>query len=397
MNISRIGVNVFTAFIALYTAIGAPAGHAEPIGIADYGNFYEIDAVPEGSPGDLIRVQEVTALAPNSRAWRVLYLSTSAQGEPVVVSGLVGVPILKEHRPELDIVSWAHGTKGINDRCAPSRGFRVSHNFFDIAPEIIKAGWIAVGTDYEGLGTPGVHPYLVANSEAYNQLDIVRAAKQIPGVTVSNRFVGWGRSQGGHATLALAEEAQAYASELELLGVIAAAPVGDMPYVFFGSAYTGASFNWLVAAGLSAAWDIDLSRYYEEEAVNELNALIQENTACYQEFGTAIDNRGDVGMRWSLMWRWRDLTEIHSVLQKSSVGDEPISVPVLVSQGSADKIVLQSMTDKLVAQMCELGTQVQYQLHPGESHNDSSFLHMDAFIAWTQSRFRGEEATGCQN
>ncbi len=38
-------------------------------------------------------------------------------------------------------------------------------------------GWTFVATDYEGLGTPGVHPYLVGLSEARGVLDIVRAAQ----------------------------------------------------------------------------------------------------------------------------------------------------------------------------------------------------------------------------
>lgn len=396
--ISPLAFLLSTALLALTTVSQASEtpGTPEPAAIEDYGDFYEYAGPLTGEPGDLIRAQEVTPLAPNSRAWRVLYQSTSATGKPVVVSGLVASPGAGSERKR-DIVSWAHGTKGVNDACAPSRGFRISHNFFDIAPEILAEDWIAVATDYEGLGTTGVHPYLIAASEAYGQMDIVRAARQIAGLSSSNRYVGWGRSQGGHATLALGEAADRYAPELKLLGIISAAPVGDMPTIFVGSAVRGASFNWLAAAGLRAAWGLDLADYYVQEAVTELNALLADNTGCYAEFSRAIEERGGVGMRVDLLLGLFDeVPHLYNLLRRSNVGDDPIPFPVLVSQGTADKIVPKYLTDRLVALMCEQGTQVEYMENQGESHNDSTFLHMDKFRAWTRQRFEGSPGTGCQ-
>ena len=43
----------------------------------------------------------------------------------------------------------------------------------------LKAGYAVAETDYEGLGTPGVHPYLIGSSEGRSVLDIVRAAREI--------------------------------------------------------------------------------------------------------------------------------------------------------------------------------------------------------------------------
>ena len=54
--------------------------------------FYEPPApLPDGRPGDLIRAEPVdTYLVPGvrirARAWRILYRSTSATGEPTAVS-----------------------------------------------------------------------------------------------------------------------------------------------------------------------------------------------------------------------------------------------------------------------------------------------------------------------
>jgi hypothetical protein len=128
-----------------------------------------------------------------------------------------------------DIVSWAHGLTGLQDRCAPSRGFRFfGHDFYELAPDIVGEGYVGVATDYEGLGTPGMHPYLVGASEGRGVLDIVKAAQQIEEAGASDRVVVWGLSQGGHSALFAGEIAPSWAPELEVLGVAATAPGGEL-------------------------------------------------------------------------------------------------------------------------------------------------------------------------
>jgi hypothetical protein len=45
---------------------------------------------------------------------------------------------------------------------------------------MLDRGYVVAATDYPGLGTPEVHPYLVGTSEAHAVLDSVRAARAIP-------------------------------------------------------------------------------------------------------------------------------------------------------------------------------------------------------------------------
>src|SRR5262245_17045151 len=109
-------------------------------------SFYEPpEPLPGNSPGDLIRFESIEPLAPGSRAWRILYRSESVAGEPIAVSGLVVAPEEPPPAGGRPVVSWAHGTVGISDGCAPSRGFRVplndsfTHDIYAIAPEIVAA------------------------------------------------------------------------------------------------------------------------------------------------------------------------------------------------------------------------------------------------------------------
>jgi dipeptidyl aminopeptidase/acylaminoacyl peptidase len=64
----------------------------------------------------------------------------------------------------------------------------------------LKAGYAVVQTDYEGLGTPGDHPYLIGVSEGRSVLDMVRAARKLDS-SLGKRVVIAGHSQGGHAAL----------------------------------------------------------------------------------------------------------------------------------------------------------------------------------------------------
>jgi hypothetical protein len=47
--------------------------------------------------------------------------------------------------------------------------------------QMMALGWVVVSTDYVGLGTPGINNYLVAQDEARDVVNSVRAAQAFPG------------------------------------------------------------------------------------------------------------------------------------------------------------------------------------------------------------------------
>ena len=93
----------------------------------DSQRFYEPPSpLPDGRPGDVIRAEPVEAyVVPGVRlrvrAWRVLYRSTSAVGEPTAVSGTVLIPRtpLEGGRGPRPLIGYAIGTHGIGDAAAP--------------------------------------------------------------------------------------------------------------------------------------------------------------------------------------------------------------------------------------------------------------------------------------
>jgi hypothetical protein len=139
-------------------------------------------------------------------AYRLLYRTVDAHGRPTTASGLVVLPDGGPRR--LSTVVYEHGTQVARDGVAS-----VDDSVERTAVQLFaSAGYLAVAPDYLGLGTgPGHHPYMDVASEVTASVDMLRAAD---GFAASRhrppdhslRITGF--SQGGQATMGLAEAVQ---------------------------------------------------------------------------------------------------------------------------------------------------------------------------------------------
>jgi pimeloyl-ACP methyl ester carboxylesterase len=176
------------------------------------------------TPGQMLRTEPLDpalGLAMAGQQMRILYTSTDGiDGKtPVVVSGAYFAPKGTPPAVGWPLVAWAHGTTGVGDTCAPSWRPR-SERDANYLNAWLQQGFAIVATDYQGLGTPGPHPYLAVRPEAYSVLDSVRAVlKGFP--DVANRIVVIGQSQGGGAAFATAGIAPDYAPDLAIRGSVA--------------------------------------------------------------------------------------------------------------------------------------------------------------------------------
>ena len=194
-----------TTMATTTTTTAATTTTTEPAPTVSYpefteGDFYAPASLPSGEHGDVIWADEIEAPT-GAKAWRVLYLSESVNGEPIGVSGFVMTPDSEPPPGGWPTISWAHGTTGVADVCAPTASPTLTEdlgNFFAIAGGF---GFAMVATDYEGLGTPGVHTWMVGDSAGRSVIDMMRAGLQIEEAGLGNRYVAWGHSQGAQAAL----------------------------------------------------------------------------------------------------------------------------------------------------------------------------------------------------
>src|SRR5271154_1537804 len=236
------------------TPVEGPAGEA----------FYAPpSAVPAGSSGELIWYRPATVnlnvALPSNKAWDVLYQSSTQQGTPDPVTGTVIVPSTawtgKGPRP---VVTIGIGTQGLAHECAPSLQMAAGTEYDGGAIiAALKAGYAVTITDYQGYTNGAVPTYIDGKAEGQSVLDIVRAARQLPGsgVTEAAPVIAWGYSQGGQAVGWAGELQPTYAPDVKLVGVAAGGKPGNLQALAeFGDGAVGAAFSLDAVIGLNAAY-----------------------------------------------------------------------------------------------------------------------------------------------
>ena len=368
----------------------APAASEAPAATTTEAPSPTTTEAPPAEPvaGDLLSAEPVDA--DGLEGWRITYLSTGVHGDLVEVSGLVFAPPgVAAGSP---IVAWAHGTTGVADVCAPS----VTHPADSGIPMAIAAsGHIVAATDYEGLGTPGTHPYLVGESEGRSTLDIVRAVRQM-NIGASDRYVVWGLSQGGHAALWAGEIAASYAPELDLAGIVAAAPATNMSGLMDTIGTNAQGFAVMAAFAMAAAYDdLHLEDYFSAEAISHMGVVEEDCLGAVFEafFGKEAD-----AMRNADGWDGiKPVGPLAAVLAANQPGAAPIvDAPVLFVQGWADAVVAPELVRALHGVYCSQGTRVTLEVYPNGGHVDTTLTYLDETLAWVADRLAGvAEPGGC--
>jgi pimeloyl-ACP methyl ester carboxylesterase len=385
---SRLAV-VLLALVAVLVPAKAPSGVA----------FYTPPAKLPPKHGDVIWSRTVTgfpALPSAAKTTLVLYRSTSPQGTPVAVSGTVSIPRTKPPKGGWPMISWGHGTTGVSDVCTPSRdsATNLAHPYISYINPIldawVKKGYAVLRTDYQGLGTPGVHPFLIGAAEGRSVIDIARAARQL-NARIGKSWVAAGHSQGGHAVLFAGAEAGAWAPELKLRGVAAYAPASHIKdQLHLAPNLTGpggglSAFGGLIAAGVAAgSTTVTLDTLLTPKA-KEL--LPQLETKCVFQLGLA-DSWGALAPA-EIVPSDYDYTALDKVLDESEPSRLKFgTVPVLIAQGDQDTTVFKQFTDQLNTSLAGNGSKVQYKVYPGVNHGAIVTAAQKDADAWLAGRFK---------
>ncbi len=247
--------------VVLLAPSGASATPAEgPSGSA----FYTPPSpTPTGTAGGLVWYRPATVnlnvTLPSFKAWTVLYQSTDQHGRPDWVTGTVIVPTAKwSGQGERPVVTYAEGTQGLAQSCAPSLQMAAGTEYDGGAIiESLKKGYAVTVTDYQGYTNGAVPTYAAGKAEGQAVLDVVRAGRQVPGsgIGASAPVIVWGYSQGGQAAGWAAELQPSYAPDVKMVGLAAGGVPANLQAIGeFDNASVGTAFGLDGLIGLSAAY-----------------------------------------------------------------------------------------------------------------------------------------------
>jgi pimeloyl-ACP methyl ester carboxylesterase len=309
------------------------------------------------------------------------------------VSGTIDLPKGKAPKGGFKVISWAHGTTGAADICAPSRNAAGNPADGYIAYATASYdGWLKDGhpvlrTDYEGLGTSGPHRYLVGASEGRGVVDIVLAARELYPALSKDYLIG-GHSQGGHGGLFAASLAPKLAPKLNLKGVFVYAPASHLWEQGQAIGSLGAGFEGLSGVAImimySAAREagVDPSTLVTDEIAAKLG-LIEE--VCSAELAQAL---GTVQPK-DILRPGVTTASIDAAL-KAMNPNVKIKAPVLILQGLGDNTVFPAFTEALVNELKKSGDKVTYNTFAGLSHSGvvTDAAVKKAVSAWIKARLR---------
>jgi pimeloyl-ACP methyl ester carboxylesterase len=283
-------------------------------------------------------------------------------------------------------VSWAHGTTGLADECAPSK-VATAATALPWEQDLLDRGYVLAATDYEGLGTPGPHPYLVGESEGRGVLDAARAAHRLGGTRnlagAGTRVVVMGHSQGGQAALFAGQIAAHYSPDLRVRGVAALAPETDPEWLFAAAGVPSVrAFAAMAIEGVRAAFaKTDVDAVLTPAAASVMRSLAV--SGCVTETFLALTNvnllRADA----------HTVPSMRRALMRSAAGHVASRIPILVLQGDRDATVPELATRAYVARACLLGDALVYERFPEATHGSIVAAGTPVLLQWLDDRING--------
>ena len=407
---------------ALLLAFCAAPSHADE---SQYPEFYTPpNPLPAGAPGDLIRTEpSPLRLEPSGQlghfvatGTRIMYRSTDAHGNPIAVTGTYFEPDNPWPGPgPRPLISYAVGTIGMGEQCAPSRLFNQGIHFgggLDIAVNIeegyiatmVARGFAIVVTDYAGLGTiPGAETYMVRLAQGHAVIDAARAVHHLQGSSLSSDgpVAFWGYSQGGAAVASAAELAASYAPDLHVVGTYAGGPAADLRALLPNidrsaiAGLVGYVLNGIIFAypetepqirGLLTDWGNDMLDKTRGECADQ-TVLEYAFHPLREFFNIPVDQLADPGLT--------------ALLERERVGTMRPNAPVYLEIGRNDPLVSWDVAAQLGRDWCAQGADVQLWTNEappfmnklGVDHVLVPLVDGERSMAWITDRFNGVPTT----
>ncbi|EJD6089230.1 alpha/beta hydrolase [Acinetobacter baumannii] len=367
---------------------------------------------PSGTPinniqNPVVKVEAYTSTNLGSVAAEssiLTYKMLGQSGQEVQATSLVFTPITPPPVGGWPIVVWAHGTTGVADACAPSKA-ALADSTKDLISKLLAAGYVVAAPDYEGLGTPGIHPFLNVKSEAFSITDAVVAARNYlsqRNLLTSKKWVTVGHSQGGHAALGAAQYASR--AQLDYKGTVAVAPASNLRSILvdgeaqvanapidikIGTYAQLDTYTALVTAGIR---NTQPSFDYGQVFTSQISSIAAqaENLCSGPLYGAfyegmsnyAKDHNGTLDGFTRTQPNFMAVPLVKTFLDKDS---QPLQVkvttPIIIYQGIADPTVPKLATDLLISNATAVGTKINNYVTGNWDHGTAMSSNVDNIVA----------------
>ncbi len=371
---------------------------------------------PSGTPTNniqnpVVKVEAYTSTNLGSVAAEssiLTYKMLGQSGQEVQATSLVFTPNTPQPVGGWPIVVWAHGTTGVADACAPSKA-ALADSTKDLISKLLAAGYVVVAPDYEGLGTPGIHPFLNVKSEAFSITDAVVAARNYlsqRNLLTSKKWVTVGHSQGGHAALGAAQYASR--AQLDYKGTVAVAPASNLGSILvdgeaqvanapidikIGTYAQLDTYTALVTAGIR---NTQPSFDYGQVFTSQISSIpAQAENLCsgplYGAFyegmsNYAKDHNGTLDGFTRTQPNFMAVPLVKTFLDKDS---QPLQVkvttPIIIYQGIADPTVPKLATDLLISNATAVGTKINNYVTGNWDHGTAMSSNVDNIVGNVQT------------
>lgn len=371
---------------------------------------------PSGTPANniqnpVVKVDAYTSTNLGSVAAEssiLTYKMLGQSGQEVQATSLVFTPNTPPPAGGWPIVVWAHGTTGVADICAPSKA-ALADSTKDLISKLLAAGYVVVAPDYEGLGTPGIHPFLNVKSEAFSITDAVVATRNYlsqRNLLTSKKWLTVGHSQGGHAALSAAQYASR--AQLDYKGTVAVAPASNLGFILVAGEQAVANatidkkipmyaqldtYTALVTAGIR---NTQPSFNYSQVFTSQTESTAQQaETLCAGPLAQALavnmqtyaaTHGGTLDGFTRTQPNFMTVPLVKTFLDKDSQPlQAKVSTPIIIYQGLADTTVPKVATDILISNATVVGTKINSYVTGNWDHNTAMSSNVDNIVGNVQT------------
>ncbi|MFV8262865.1 alpha/beta hydrolase family protein [Mycolicibacterium peregrinum] len=308
-------------------------------------------------------------------AYRILYSTVDQHDAAAVSTAVVFIPHGKAPDGGWPTIAWAHGTVGLGDDCAPSAQPRSARDA-EYLTHWLDQGYAVVGSDYAGLGTPGLMSYLNSVATAHSVVDSVIAMHHMD-LPLSPKWAIVGQSQGGGAAVNSARWATEFSrgTGLDYRGVVATGTPFNVQSIVEQSGPdmllppnlgpAANSYTGYILAGLREARpDLDIDSVLTPAGLDAVN---KAETLCKPDLDQQLAGMTPTAyFSAPLVTRTGVSEALDTYMGTPTSGYDR---PIFLGVGLLDRDVPPNMSQQLADQLRANGQDVTLKVYPDEDHS----------------------------